>query len=161
LTVRFWAGTNNPEVEPKRAKTNWLLGNDCCDYSIILQFVPDQWRCSADLHLETGEKIRLQVGKKISAQRHGNETRATSSEGNARTVAGNQRGNCERLAERNCGEGRVLLYDFTEGNGNDFERAWMRNIDQHSGPLSYYPLASAFHHDAEVFQRSIQPTTKP
>ncbi len=45
--------------------------------------------------------------------------------------------------------------------GNDFERAWMRNIDQHSGPFSYYPLASAFHHNAAVFQRSIQPTTKP
>jgi RHS repeat-associated protein len=45
--------------------------------------------------------------------------------------------------------------------GNDTERAWMRNIDQHSGPLSYYPLASAFHHNAAVFQRSIQPTTKP
>jgi hypothetical protein len=45
--------------------------------------------------------------------------------------------------------------------GNDTERAWMRNIDRHSGPLSYYPLASAFHHNAAVFQRSIQPTTKP
>jgi hypothetical protein len=45
--------------------------------------------------------------------------------------------------------------------GNDFERASMRNIDQHSGPLSYYPLGSAFHHNAAVFQKSIQPTTTP
>jgi hypothetical protein len=45
--------------------------------------------------------------------------------------------------------------------GNNSERAWMRNLDQHSGPMSYYPLASAFHHNAAVFQKSIQPTTKP
>jgi hypothetical protein len=54
----------------------------------------------------------------------------------------------------------TILNTFTD-IGNDTERAWMRNIDQHSAPLSYYPLASAFHHNAAVFQRSIQPTTKP
>ena len=45
--------------------------------------------------------------------------------------------------------------------GNDVERAWMRNLDRHSGPFSYYPLASAFHHNAALFQRLIRPTTKP
>ena len=44
---------------------------------------------------------------------------------------------------------------------NDSERAWMNHLDQHSGPMSHYPLASAFHHNAEVFQRYITPTTKP
>jgi hypothetical protein len=44
---------------------------------------------------------------------------------------------------------------------NDTERAWMRNLDSHSGAFSYYPLASAFHHNSAVFQKSIQPTTKP
>jgi hypothetical protein len=44
---------------------------------------------------------------------------------------------------------------------NDFERAWMRNLDQHSGPMSHYPLSSVFNHDAAVFQKSIQPTTRP
>jgi len=44
---------------------------------------------------------------------------------------------------------------------NDAERAWMRTLDSRAGPFSYYPLASAFHHNAAVFQKSIQPTTKP
>lgn len=44
---------------------------------------------------------------------------------------------------------------------NDTERAWMRNVEQRSGPLSHYPLASAFNRNAAAFQRSIQPTTRP
>jgi hypothetical protein len=44
---------------------------------------------------------------------------------------------------------------------NDFERTWMRNLESNSGAFSHYPLASAFNHNAGVFQRSIQPTTKP
>ena len=56
--------------------------------------------------------------------------------------------------------GAILLNTFTD-LGNDFERAWMRNVDQHSGALSHYPLASAFHYNAATFQKMIQPTTKP
>jgi len=44
---------------------------------------------------------------------------------------------------------------------NNFERAWMRGLEQSSGPMSHYPLASVFNHDAAVFQKVIQPTTKP
>lgn len=44
---------------------------------------------------------------------------------------------------------------------NNFERTWMNHVDKPSGPLSHYPLASVFNHDAAVFQKSIQPTTKP
>jgi len=45
--------------------------------------------------------------------------------------------------------------------GNNIERAWMRNLDSHSGAFSHYPLASAFNRNAEIFQKRIQPTTKP
>jgi hypothetical protein len=54
-----------------------------------------------------------------------------------------------------------LIFNVLTDIGNDSERGWMNHLDQHSGPMSYYPLASAFHHNAAVFQKSIQPTTKP
>ena len=53
------------------------------------------------------------------------------------------------------------LSDTYADFSNDFERAWMRNLDQHSGVMSHYLFASVFNHDAVVFQKSIQPTTKP
>jgi hypothetical protein len=54
----------------------------------------------------------------------------------------------------------TILNEVTD-IGNDFERVCMRNIDQHSQPLSHYPLASAFHNNAATFQKMIQPTTRP
>ena len=54
-----------------------------------------------------------------------------------------------------------IIFNAVSDVANDAERAWMRNVDRHSGPLSYYPLASAFHHNAAAFQKSIQPTTQP
>ena len=54
----------------------------------------------------------------------------------------------------------LFLNTFTD-IGNDLERAWMRNLDSHSGPFSHYPLASAFNRNADIFQKRIQPTTKP
>jgi RHS repeat-associated protein len=45
--------------------------------------------------------------------------------------------------------------------GNKTERIWMNTFDTHSGAFSHYPLASAFNHNARVFQKMIQPTTKP
>jgi hypothetical protein len=55
----------------------------------------------------------------------------------------------------------LLIPNMITNIGNDSERAWMNHLDQRSGPMSYYPLASAFHHNAEVFQRYVTPTTKP
>jgi len=55
----------------------------------------------------------------------------------------------------------AAVFDAFADIANDSERSWMRNLDSHSGPFSYYPLASAFHHNAAVFQQYIQPTTKP
>jgi len=54
-----------------------------------------------------------------------------------------------------------IFLDAITDIGNDFERAWMRNLDSHSGPFSHYPLASAFNRNADIFQKRIQPTTKP
>ena len=53
-----------------------------------------------------------QIGKKSSAQRCSNETQTTSSEGNARTVADDQRGNCERLAGRIEKKGEYYFTNF-------------------------------------------------
>jgi len=47
----------------------------------IFSSFPINGDAAADLRLETGEKIRLQVGKKISAQRHGNETQRQPARG--------------------------------------------------------------------------------
>ena len=54
-----------------------------------------------------------------------------------------------------------LVFDAFHDIANDTERAWMRNLDQHSGAFSHYPLASAFHDNAAAFQKSIQPTMQP
>jgi RHS repeat-associated protein len=54
-----------------------------------------------------------------------------------------------------------LIFNAIQDVGNDSERMWMNHLDQRSGPMSYYPLASAYHHNAEVFQRYITPTAKP
>jgi RHS repeat-associated protein len=55
----------------------------------------------------------------------------------------------------------ALFLNMATDYGNDFERAWMRTLDSHTGLFSHYPLASAFNRNAEIFQKRIQPTTKP
>ena len=50
------------------------------------------------------------------------------------------------------------IYNGLADVANDSERAWMNTFDRH---VSWYPAASAFNHNAGVFQKRIQPTTKP